>query len=216
MGLLAASRGQKGEAEREAIIDTIGNLTLLTARLNSKVSNGPWLGESGKKHGLEGHDVLLLNRDLIKVAGDTWTDAAISARSDELARIIIEIWPVPEGHRSGFAPEHVSPRHRVDLSDLLSAGCVQAGMPLHPRRKKFAQSVATLLSDGRLDVHGVVYSSPSEAAKAIAGKTTNGWSFFVVNQQTRESLKDVRLRYLESFGSDADDDDSDDEGDDDS
>lgn len=32
------------ESEREALIHTFGNLTLLTGRLNSKVSNGPWQG----------------------------------------------------------------------------------------------------------------------------------------------------------------------------
>jgi hypothetical protein len=206
----------RSEVEREAIVHTLGNLTLLTARLNSKVSNGPWLGESGKRHGLEAHDVLLLNRDLLKTAGDNWNDAAVRARSDELSKYIIDIWPAPDGHRSGFATEHVRPRHKVDLSDLLSAGCVQAGMKLFPRRKKFAESVAILLPDGRLDVRGAVYSSPSEAAKQITGKSSNGWWFFLVDPQSRQSLKDVRLEYLESIAGDAEDDDSEDESDGDS
>ena len=79
--------GSRGEGERDALIHTIGNLTLLTSRLNSKVSNGPWLGDTGKKHGLEAHDVLLLNRELLKSAGENWTDAAILARSEELSTL---------------------------------------------------------------------------------------------------------------------------------
>jgi hypothetical protein len=42
------------EADRDRIIHTLGNLTLLTGKLNSKVSNGAWLGSGGKKEGLEG------------------------------------------------------------------------------------------------------------------------------------------------------------------
>ena len=60
--------GQRGADDRDRLIHTIGNLTLLTGRLNAKVSNGPWLGEDGKRHGLEAHDVLMLNRKLLDVA----------------------------------------------------------------------------------------------------------------------------------------------------
>src|SRR4051812_28373109 len=51
--------------ERDASLDSIGNLTLLTGRLNSKVSNGPWGGEAGKRVALHAHDVLMLNRQLL-------------------------------------------------------------------------------------------------------------------------------------------------------
>jgi len=207
--------GSRREGERDALIHTIGNLTLLTSRLNSKVSNGPWLGDTGKKHGLEAHDVLLLNRELLKTAGDNWTDGAILSRSEELAKSIIEIWPAPEGHRSGYATEKVRPRHRLDLSDLLSAGRIQAGISLFPRRKKLSKTVATLLPDGRLDVNGSVYSSPSEAAKAIVGASTNGWWFFLVDAQSRRSLSDVRIEYLESIAADVEEDDADEDPDED-
>lgn len=206
--------GSKGEAEREALIHTLGNLTLLTSRLNSRVSNGPWLGDTGKKHGLEGHDVLFLNRDLLKSAGENWTDSAVLTRSEELAKVIIEIWSVPAGHRSGFATEKPRPRHKLDLSDLLNAGCLQAGISLYPRRKKFANAIATLLPDGRLDLDGTVYSSPSDAAKALTGTSTNGWWFFLVDQQSKRALKEVRIDYLESIAADVDDDESDEDDDD--
>ncbi len=58
--------GVRGETERDALIHTIGNLTLLTTKLNSKVSNGPWNGENGKRSGLDAHDALFLNRELLK------------------------------------------------------------------------------------------------------------------------------------------------------
>ena len=74
-------------------------------KLNSKVSNGPWLGDGGKREGLGPTYVLFLNRELLKKAGDQWTDDAIRARTQELAEVIIQIWPVPPGHRSGFSPD---------------------------------------------------------------------------------------------------------------
>ena len=201
----------RSEAERNALIHTFGNLTLLTGRLNTKVSNGPWVGTNGKRQYLESHDVLLLNRELLKVAGDYWLDANIRSRSDLVAGIIVEIWPVPAGHCSARATEKPRPRFKVDLSDLISAGWIQAGISLFPRRKQFAETVATLLQDGRLDVSGTIFSSPSEAATAIAGSPRNGWWFFVADQQSRRSLRDVRREYLESIAADVDDEESDDE-----
>lgn len=203
--------GSRTEADRDLLIHTIGNLTLLTAPLNTKVSNGPWLGENGKRKGLEAHDVLVLNRELLKAAELGWSETAIRARSLDLANLIIQIWPTPPGHRSGFSHERPVLRHKVDLSDLIAAQSIEAGTALFPRRQKFADIVATLLADGRLDIGGAVYSTPSEAAKSLTSRPTNGWWFFLVDKQSRRSLRDVRRDYLESFADDVNEEDGDDE-----
>lgn len=122
---------------------------------------------------------------------------------------------MPEGHRSGFSRERVTPRHKVDLSDLISAGWLEPGCSLFARRKKFADVFATLLPDGRLDIGGVVYASPSEAAKAVTAQPTNGWWFFLADKKSLRSLRDVRRDYLESFAVDLEEDDTDEEADDD-
>ena len=64
-----------------ATVSSIPSATsrLLTGKLNSKVSNGPWAGAGGKRDALEAHDVLLLNRTL-KAAND-WTDECIRSRT---------------------------------------------------------------------------------------------------------------------------------------
>jgi hypothetical protein len=103
------------EEDRDRLIHTLGNLTLLTGKLNSSVSNGPWSGPNSKKAGLEGHDVLILNRDLLKKAGEAWTEDAIRGRTQELVRFITEIWPVPPDHRSGFAAIRRRPSRKVEL-----------------------------------------------------------------------------------------------------
>jgi hypothetical protein len=204
-----------GEADRERIIHTLGNLTLLTGKLNSKVSNGPWMGKDGKREGLEKHDVLLLNRDLLRRAVDRWTDEAIRVRTQELADIIIQIWPVPPNHRSGFFQDKPKPRKKVRLSDLINGGALQPGMSLFPRRKKFSHRVATLLPDGQVDVDGTVFGSPSDAAAAIAGHATNGWAFFLTDQASRRSLRTVRRDYVNAMSVETEDDETEDEDEDD-
>ena len=198
--------GSGSESDRDALIHTIGNLTLLTGKLNGKVSNGPWLGDFGKRSGIREHDVLFLNKDLLDRAGHEWTDAAIRSRSDELTKLIVEIWPVPEGHRSDYAHEKRTIKLRVELSDLISAGLLEAGATLTPRRRKFAKDVARILPDGRLDLRGVIYPTPSKAARALTGTPINGWRFFLAD--SKHSLRDLRENYLESLAAeDTEDDD---------
>ena len=67
--------GFRGEADRDRLIHTVGNLTLLPAKLNSKASNAAWHGSAGKRETLERHDVFMLNRELREK--ETWTDATV-------------------------------------------------------------------------------------------------------------------------------------------
>jgi len=194
------------EADRDGIIHTLGNLTLLTGKLNSKVSNGPWLGIGGKREGLEGHDVLLLNRELLKTY-DNWTDEAIHERTLELVDVIVEIWPVPTNHRSGFSPDKPRLRKKVDLADLINAGALKPGITLFPRRKKFSDRVATLLSDGRIEIDDKLFSSPSQAATYVVGHAINGWWFFLI-EPSGVSLRTVRRDYVNEMAVDIEDEES--------
>jgi hypothetical protein len=203
------------EAERDRAIHTLGNLTLLTKKLNSKQSNGPWSGTDGKRTGLEQHDVLFLNRELLKSAGNEWTDDAIASRTKNLIEAIISIWPVPPGHKSGFSPDR-KPRLRkkVHLSDLINGGVLTAGMALFPARKQYGDRAVTLLPDGRVEVNGIAYDGPTEAASEITGKRTGGWWFFLTDQVTRTSLRAIRRDYVNAMAVDEEDDEPEDEEDD--
>jgi len=208
--------GTQDETGRDAIIHTLGNLTLLTGRLNSKVSNGSWLGNGGKREAIKGHDVLFLNRKVLNIADkhERWSEDAIHERTQEVIEAIIEIWPVPLGHRSGFGGKKANRRKKIKLADLINAGALISGMPLFPRKKKFDDKVATLLSDGQVEVDGVTYDSPSPAASAIVGHQVNGWWFFLVDQTSRRSLRIVRRDYIDSMSVDAEDDELDEDDDD--
>jgi hypothetical protein len=88
-------------------------------------------------------------------------------------------------------------------------------MPLFPRRKKFGDRIATLLHDGQVEVDGVAFASPSDAASVIAGHQTNGWAFFLTDQTSRRSLRAVRRDYVNAMAVDVEDDEPDDDGDED-
>ena len=203
------------EAERDRIAHTMGNLTLLTGRLNSGVSNGSW---AAKAEGLRQHDVLILNRDLLEAGQTGWSHEQIRRRTDEMIEDVLAIWPVPDGHTSAFARTEERPRHKIEIADLLGAGLLEAGQQLVPRQRKFEDRVVTVLADGRLEIDGHFYGTPSGAAAHIVGAGRNGWTYFFVDPVAKKRLNDLWYEYVDLTSADADetaldDDDEDDDGD---
>jgi len=201
-------------ADRDPLIDTIGNLTLLTGSLNSKVSNGPWSGPAGKHDALHGHDVLMLNRQLLGQAADGWDEAHIQARAERLADVITKVWPVPEGHESRIDLIERRPTRKADLADMAAAGLIEEGATIYARRRRVAGRTATVLPDGALDVDGVRYPTPSGAARAVSGTNENGWWFWLVDPESKRSLHDIWREYADQRDVDAEDDDAPDDDED--
>jgi hypothetical protein len=82
--------------EREKRIHTIGNLTLLTDKLNKEQSNFPWLATAtleGKRAALRRQTVLRLNKTVAD--SDVWGEDAIDARAAALFELAKKIWPGP-------------------------------------------------------------------------------------------------------------------------
>ena len=74
----------QAEHDRERLIHSLGNLTLVNGRLNRKLSNAPW---TSKRETLNMHTVLHLNKELLNTYKDTkWTEATIRERGTALAR----------------------------------------------------------------------------------------------------------------------------------
>lgn len=80
---------------REALVHTLGNLTLLTGKLNPAVSNGPW---ERKRAEILKHSALSLNRSL----PERWDEDTIMARADHLAEAFCRRWQRPEGGASAL------------------------------------------------------------------------------------------------------------------
>ncbi len=83
----------RAELERERLLHSLGNLTLVNGKLNPKLSNAPW---ASKREALAKHTVLHLNKELVDAYKDRdWTDATIRERGSELAKVVRRIWPAP-------------------------------------------------------------------------------------------------------------------------
>ena len=78
--------------ERNRIIHSIGNLTLVNNRLNADLSNAPW---EKKRQTLEEHSVLFLNKALLHNAPDVWDENAILKRGKQLCEVAKKVWPKP-------------------------------------------------------------------------------------------------------------------------
>ena len=83
--------GQAG-ARRDHLVHTMGNLTLLTGRLNQSASNAGW---ETKRTELAKHSQLRLNLELAGSGVETWNEASILERSRLLGDRIVALWPRP-------------------------------------------------------------------------------------------------------------------------
>jgi len=189
--------GNYEEQDRETQLQTIGNLTLLTTKLNSSVSNSPWSSKSAE---LTKHDVLLMNKQIQELGMNGWTEDLIKARTYSLIEKIISIWPVPAGHISRVVSEKSEKQLKVEVVDLISAGLVTAGQTLFPKQHKHSGRNAQILDDGRIETEDEIFDSLSLAGIRIREKNTNGWTFWIVDEKTRKSMADLREEYRELIG----------------
>jgi hypothetical protein len=94
--LPADCSSDEASRRRQRLLHTIGNLTLVSKRLNPSMSNWPWKavdGGRGKRDELAKHSVLHLNKQFDRF--EHWTEAAIENRGQELLVEAQKIWPGP-------------------------------------------------------------------------------------------------------------------------
>jgi hypothetical protein len=90
---------EEREVERDRLVLKLGNLTLLSASLNSSVRDADW---ATKKSGFAGHGGLskygrgleIFDDDLDQ---DSWTDDHIRSRGARLGALALNVWPRPAG-----------------------------------------------------------------------------------------------------------------------
>lgn len=92
-------------SERDQLINTIGNLTLVTKKLNLELSNRPWTDEATKQLGLKGDHEGRGKCSLLNCFGHltitsngvtncaTWDEQQIASRGKRLAQAVTEVWP---------------------------------------------------------------------------------------------------------------------------
>lgn len=88
------------EQARDNLVHTLGNLTLVGGRLNTTLSNRPWLsreeGKKGKYDYLLSHATLNLNGELLEQHKSGWTEEDIRIRTAEKTATFLALWPRPE------------------------------------------------------------------------------------------------------------------------
>jgi hypothetical protein len=91
--------GEEAARARDAKINAVGNLTLVSEKLNPTLSNAPWLdpepGERGKRSALNDHSMLRMNAKLVKEYQERWDEVCIDERARNLFKTARVIWPHP-------------------------------------------------------------------------------------------------------------------------
>lgn len=78
-------------SQRDNVIHTLGNLTLVTKSFNPSVSNDPW---NTKWEALKKQSALALNRDLQRYP--VWTEEQIRDRGSWMADMAARVWPIAQ------------------------------------------------------------------------------------------------------------------------
>lgn len=89
---LADGASTDAEERRDHVIHTLGNLTLLTRKLNPAISNGAW---EKKVSQISRHSLLRLNKELEAHNTGEWNERTIAARGKALAALACKAWPRP-------------------------------------------------------------------------------------------------------------------------
>lgn len=184
------------EAEpRQEHVNRLGNLTLLTNALNSKVSNGPW---RAKRSALQDHNTITLTGRVIKRTEQRdWDEQLIDERTQDLIDVLLHVWPVPEGHHGKVVDPQTKAGDWVELKHLMEAGLLSAGDKLLATHRDYKGKEATVTGDGDIELDGKRYTSPSAAGRALRQRATNGWYFWAVADGRR--LRDVRTEFQNSM-----------------
>lgn len=93
---------EERRTERNHLIGTLGNLTVIHGSLNSSIGNAAWIT---KRKAIKKFDNLFLNKDLLERAPRTWNEDAIRERGEWLAKKVCEIWPHADALRRRLGRE---------------------------------------------------------------------------------------------------------------
>ncbi|WP_426940069.1 GmrSD restriction endonuclease domain-containing protein [Pseudarthrobacter sp. S6] len=182
------------QARRADHVHLLGNLTLVAGGLNSKISNGPWLGSPGKLQSLNAHSILLMNQRIFDEGSDGWAEESIRTRGELLISAIQNIWPVAadaKGTKTFSATNSLD--QEITLLDLIDVGLLVEGQVLHARTADRV-GTATVMPDGSLIMNSLHFDSPSAASKGLSQKATNGWKFWFVDRDRGVTLDRLRRK----------------------
>lgn len=195
---------------RDDAVQTLGNLTLVTQRLNPTMSNSEW---REKRAYLATHSLLRLTTASILQAppgqpndgewAETWDESRILKRAEFLGDMALNIWPSPDNLIG-----RPLTRQAADMVPARPAPPAPLPIPVDPPgngpRRRYTESMAQLVergaikpgvtlysrsgghnamvnAKGEIVVDGRPYGNPSAAAKAAGiDGAINGWEFWML------------------------------------
>lgn len=86
----ASENDRNDNARRNRLVESFGNLTLISHQLNSSISNGPY---ADKRRAILDNSLLTLNKYFMDVI--EWNEDAIEKRSAALFELALKRWPRP-------------------------------------------------------------------------------------------------------------------------
>lgn len=193
----AVPPGIGAEDERQARVHRLGNLTLLTGSLNSRLSNSAW---PVKRRALLEHNTIKLTGRLIDLTdAKDWDESLIDQRTRDMVEVLLKVWPVPVGHQGRVIDPQAKSQDWVEIKHLIQAGLIEEGTTLTATHRDHGGVTATVVVGGQIELDGRRYNSPSGAAKQIRNRATNGWYFWSLSDGRR--LRDVRTEFIDSTDS---------------
>jgi hypothetical protein len=158
---------------RNSIVNTIGNLTLITGALNTAVSNGHF---SVKMPAVRAFAALALNRELNDF--ELWDESTIRQRGNALFELARSIWMSPKHTRAATQAHDAE----FDLTSGTNAFPADGSMC---RFTYAGTEYAATVVDGAIAISGKDgrYGSFSAASKAVTGTSRNGWNDWYIYQQ---------------------------------
>ncbi len=176
----------------------LGNLTLLTRSLNSKVSNSAW---STKRSALQDHNTITLTGRVIKrTETEPWNEALIDERTNELSRLFCGSGRFPRGITEKWWTRRPRPVTGVELRHLIEGGMIAADESIVATHRDFKGAKRRSLLTARFSSTASVTHRRPRRGFALRQSATNGWYFWAVRDGRR--LRDVRAEFQNSMPAD--------------
>ncbi|MDE2591675.1 MAG: DUF262 domain-containing protein [Actinomycetales bacterium] len=186
--------GPELSSVRERWLHTIANLTLTT--YNAELGNRSF---DEKKHtpiiGFESSKFAMTKR---LTDFENWTESELMSRSEEMLRLVVKTWPMPEIYNSRYSKIAIEmEKEELTIGDLLAEGLISADDEIFWARPNLQEiNVARITDGGMIAVaDGDEYETPTAATRHFTTSNYNGWKVWRLGSLEGETLDDLRERY---------------------
>lgn len=186
---------QKSSQRRDRLVNTLGNLTLITSSLNPSLSNSGW---AEKRPELMKFSKLNLTQYFHGIEANYWNEAAIERRTTYLFDQLIKIWPTlpqietdpSQRQRNAATVQEPAQPGRSNYGKLPQTRPVdQSEVSTHPIR-----------SGSTLNLSGYTGSPPNEfAQRVIETLVAHGFTVATTTQGPNEQRKTLRIGWRGIF-----------------